>query len=48
MIEPTELLEDFSVQGVVFDDTFVGIFRTAVIALLFIDMSDLEPDVSVG
>lgn len=47
MIQPTELLKDFGVMGVVLDDAFVSIFRTDVILLLFVDVADLKPYVRV-
>lgn len=48
VVEPSELLEHLCVGRVVRDDAFVGIFCTEIIVLLFIDMSDLEPDVGMG
>jgi hypothetical protein len=47
MVEPAELLENFCVLRVSFEDLFVRFLRRGIFLLQLVHVADLEPDVSL-
>lgn len=47
MIQPSELLQHLGMTRVVGDYTLVGVLRTDVVFLLFVNVADLKPYVGV-
>lgn len=48
MVEPSELLEDLGVFGVLHQDPLIGLPRETELLLLLVHVTDLEPDVDLG
>ena len=47
MVQPAQLLENLGMSRIVSNDAFVGVFSTSMIALLLIDVSNLDPNIRV-
>lgn len=48
MVEPSELLEDLGMIGIVSQDLLIGLLRLGILLLLLIHVSYLEPDINFG